>query len=474
MRTMVLTRFVPLAVLGALAACTVGPDYHAPEPVLPAALAAPDGMPTAMAPVEHWWIALGDEPLSGLIDAALAGSPDLASAEARVQQARAQARVTGAALYPTLNADGRVSRDKLSRNGENLALIPFTPPRTEFTDYRIGVDAAWEIDLAGKTRRDVESAVARLGSATETRNDARAVLAAEVAGAYVDYRLAGARLALAEANLAGADEVLRLNGLQQQAGWASVADGRRAAADREASLAAVAPLTADRDAALIQLGVLTGLDPGAVRQRVGGTGALPRLPDAVPVGLPADVLRRRPDVRRAERDLAAATADVGSATAAQFPRLTLVGDFGWDSVHSGELTSAASRYWNFGPQLSVPLFAGGRLRAQTEAASAGRDAALAGYRATVLRALGDAETTIVRYAAERHRLAALTGQAAALHAAAELERLRFQAGESSRVESIGADHAERVAADVQLVSEAQALRAYAALGKALGCGWQAP
>ena len=474
MRTLLPGRLVVSPALVALAACTVGPDYRAPEPPPPAARVLADATLTAMAPVERWWTALDDAPLSGLIDAALAGSPDLASAEARVQQARAQARVTGAAFYPSVNADGKISRDKLSRNGENLALIPFTPPRTEFTDYRVGIDASWEIDLAGKTRRDVESAIARLGSVTETRNDARAVLAAEVADAYVDYRLAVARLSLAADNLAGADEVLRLYGLQEQAGWASVADRRRAEADREAAVAAVAPLEADRDAAYIQLGVLTGLEPGALEARLGEAGTLPHLPEQVPVGLPADVLRRRPDVRRAERDLAAATAVVGSATAAQFPRLTLVGDFGWDSVHPGELTSAASRYWNFGPQLSVPLFAGGRLRAQTDAAVAGRDAALAGYRATVLRALGDAETTIVRYAAERHRLAALTTQAAALRSVAELERQRFRAGDSSRVDSIGADHAGRVAADGQLVSEAQALRAYAALGKALGCGWQSP
>lgn len=458
----------------ALTACTVGPDYRAPEVPPPATLMATgDGIST-LAPIERWWTALEDPDLSYLIEAALAGSPDLAAAEARVQQARALARVAGASFYPSLSADGKVSRDKLSRNGENLALIPFTPPRTEFTDYRVGFDAAWEIDLAGKTRRDVESAVARLGSATETSNDARAVVAAEVANAYVDFRLALARLELARENLAGASEVARLYRLQRESGYASIADERRADADREAAVAALAPIAADRDAALVQLAVLTALDREAIRQRLGEAASLPKLPEEVPVGLSSDVLRRRPDVRRAERDLAAATADLGSATAAEFPRLTLVGDFGWDSVHPGELTNAASRYWNFGPQLSVPLFAGGRLRAQTEAARAGRDAVLASYRATVLRALGDAETTIVRYATERRRLAALGAEHAARRSAADLERKRYAAGDSSMIDSIGADHAARAAADGEVVGEAQALRAYAALGRALGCGWQAP
>jgi outer membrane protein TolC len=190
------------------------------------------------------------------------------------------------------------------------------------------------------------------------------------------------------------------------------------------------------------------------------------------VGLPSELLRRRPDVRRAERELAAATADVGGAVAAQFPRLSLVGDFGWDSVYPGTLASAASRYWNIAPQLTLPLFAGGRLRGQVQAAEAARDAALASYRATVLRALADTESSLVRFATERSREASLVAAAASLDANLSLERRRFEAGDASMIDVLAAERAANLAADQRAASDGQLVQDYIALGKALGGGWQ--
>ncbi|HXN09969.1 MAG TPA: efflux transporter outer membrane subunit, partial [Steroidobacteraceae bacterium] len=366
---------------------------------------------------------------------------------------------------------GRIGRDKLSRNGENLALIPFNPPTTQFTDFRLGLDASWEIDLAGKTRRDVEAAVARFESSAESRNDARVVLAAAVGDAYVDYRGSAERLAIAQRTLGSQEETLRLVTLERGAGLASDTDLRAAQATRLQAAAALAPLAAARQSALFQLAALTGTDATALAGELAAAVAIPAVPPSTAVGLPSTLLLRRPDVRRAERELAAATAEVGGAVAAQYPRLSLVGDFGFDAVHAGQFASAASRYWNFGPQLALPLFQGGRLRGSIKAAEAARDAALASYRSAVLQAFSDTESAIVRFASERQRESGLADTLTSFEAAHALERRRYSAGDASMIEVLAAQRASDAAADEDAASRAQLARYYIALGKALGGGW---
>ena len=300
-----------LPFLAVVAACAVGPQYRTPALPLPVAYAAVNPALSRDAPADRWWSAFGDPVLDALVEAAIADNPDLATAEARVRQMRARARIAGAAFYPGATAMARVSRDKLSRNGENLALIPFTPATTQFTDYRLGFDTAWEIDLAGRTRREVEAAVARFGSAIESRNDAQVVIAAEVTSTYVEYRVADARLSLARRNVAAADEDLRLVGLQEHAGVASASDLGRGEADRQATVARVPALESARDGAIFRLAALTAQSDAALAVRLAAPMAIPAVPAVTPIGLPSGLLRRRPDVRRAERELAAATADVG-------------------------------------------------------------------------------------------------------------------------------------------------------------------
>lgn len=461
-------------VLLVLGGCAVGPKYLGPAPSeLPPQYPALDPGLTAAPAADRWWELLADPLLTQLIEAALADNPDLAAAEARVRQSRALARAAGAGYRPTLDATGRISRDKLSLNGENLALIPFTPPVTAFTDYRIGLDAAWEIDLAGHTRRQVEAAVARFGSRAETRNDARVVVAAEVASGYVDYRVAAQRLVLARQRLATLDESARLVHLQQQAGLASDSDLHAADAERLSNSGVPATLEATRLAAQLRLAALTGQPAAALATRLEVDGAIPVVPVESPVGLPAELLRRRPDIRGAERELAAATADVGTAVAAQFPRLSLVGDAGFDSVRAGDLTSAASRFWNFGPQLSLPLLAGGRLRRQAEAARAAQEAAIAVYRGTVLRAIAETETAVVRFAASRRDAEGLGAAAEQLTDRARLERLRYDAGDVSMLDVLSAERSANRAADQRAESAGRLAVDFVALQKALGGGWQA-
>ena len=470
-------RQVPVATalaVALLAGCAVGPDYQSPDTgeLTPAAFPAAEGTLPGAAPRERWWDAFGDPVLADLVDRALVGNPDLAAAEARVQQARAVARAAGAAFYPTLDATARISRDQLSSNSEMLSLVRIKPSTTQFTDYRIGFDAAWELDLAGRTRREVEAAVARLDSTRETRNDARLVVAAEVARSYVEYRVAAARLEVANAQVANLDESRRLTALARAAGEASEADLAAAEAERLDAAGAVAPVEAELQSATFALAALTGDSVESLAARLAGPAAIPATPATAPVGLPSDLLLRRPDVRQAERELAAATADVGSAIAAQFPRLTLVGQFGWDSVDSGTLTDAASRYWSYGPQLSVPLFEGGRLRSQADAARAAREAALASYRGAVLRAFADTESAIVRYAAELRRQSQLTEALARRESNLAHERRRYEAGDVSQLDVLAAERLVHRAADQRALSAGQLAQDYVALGKALGGGWQ--
>lgn len=465
-----------VALMLVLSACALDPDYRAPaaDGLVPAGYPAQaTDLPVAgaVAPASAWWRAFGDPVLDGLVDAALASSPDLVAAEWRVAQARALAEAAGAQYYPQASIDGRVGRDELSRNGENLALIPFKPAHTTFTDYRIGFDASWELDLFGHTRRQAEAAAARAGSVEQSRADARVVIAAETARGYLEYRTALRRLAVARASEAAYAKTAELVGLQHAAGIASDLDLSRAQTDAIASSAVSPALEADRRAALFRLSSLTGLPVADVDARLGGTVGEPAAPPGVPAGLPSDLLLRRPDLRRAERDLAAATADAGVAAAERFPRISLVGDLGLDSVHPGDLTQAASRYWNFGPQVSVPVFSAGRLRSQSRAADAAREAALASYRSSVLNALADVETALVRYGADVRRSQALQEAGARIEGARSLTRLRYEAGEATLLEVMDAERAVQAVGDQRAAVDGQVGLDYVALQKALGGGW---
>ena len=299
------------------------------------------------------------------------------------------------------------------------------------------------------------------------------MIAGEVAATYVDLRVAQQRLGVAQRQEEEANQILRLVGLERSAGIVGDEEVHHARADLAGAAAAVAPLEAAAEAALQELAALTDTMAEALRSQLTQGVAVPMAPRAVPVGIASDLLKRRPDVRRVERELAAATADLGSAVAAQFPRLTLVGAGGLDSVRAGDLGAAASRYWNLAPQLSIPLFAGGRLRAQVKAAEAARDAAVANYRASVLRALAETESAIARYAAARTRMSAAEDASKALGGSVQAVERRQASGEASMIEVLAARRSADQAHDQQLSAIGDFSRAYVALNRSLGGGWRA-
>lgn len=455
------------------AACATGGHLRLPDAASLTPSTYPDAEVSAGPPaVDRWWTQLNDPLLNELIAEALRDNPDLAAAEARVSQSRALAKAAGAAFLPELDGAVQGSRNQLSRHSENLALIPFNPPQTTFTDYKVGFDASWELDLAGRTRHEVDAAVARFGSAEESRNDARVVVAAEVASAYLEYRINKERSRIASDNRAAYAETLRLVGLQHRAGMASDLDLQRAEADKLANDAVLPSVDAQWHVALYQLTALSGDSRADIGSRLGESASLAAIPPTVMVGIPSDLLRRRPDVRRAERDLAAATSDVGVAVASQFPRFMLVGDVGLDSIRTGDLVSAASRYWDFAPQLTVTVFSAGRLRNQVEASVAARDAVIASYRSTVLNAVADAESALVRLSAERSRAASYAAACRALEGSLALVRRRYQAGEAALTDVLDVERSLNQLTDLRAQSAGQVLLDFVSLQKALGGGWQ--
>src|SRR6185295_6612763 len=324
-------RTLPLAALLALASCAVGPNYRAPTPAelhAPAAWHAPIPEGAAPGDLSVWWQQLGDPVLTGLIEESLAASPDLDLARARLREARARRHLAAAGLLPTVDASAGASASRSNgSSGEH---------------YDAGFDASWEPDIFGGGRRSIEAAGADLESTEAGLQDTQVSLAAEVALNYVDVRSFQGRIALAEENLKRQGETLDLTGWRFQAGLVSQLDVDQARAAREQTRAAIPSLHTSLEAAKNRLAVLIGQAPGAVEDRLLEPAPIPPVPEQVTVAIPADVLRQRPDVRAAERALAAQTARIGVAEAARYPSFRLSGSLGIGGISLAALTGGSS------------------------------------------------------------------------------------------------------------------------------------
>ena len=457
-----------------VAGCAVGPDYVAPDMAARLPAQFDNGGPYARAArvPDRWWTALADPALDQLVADALARNQDMAVADANIRQARAALGIAAGAQGVQAEATSRAGRDRVSRNSEELANLPAAEhARTMFDNFRVGFDASWELDLFGHAARGVEAAKARLDGVEAQSQDVALRVAAEVARDVVDARALRARTDNAAAQQRDAESLLRLARLQEAAGAVSPGEVVRAESAAHAAAAAAPPLEAARRGVLAALGVLVDRPAGEIDALLARSAPLAAAPSAsLPIGLPTDLLNRRPDIRVAERQLAAATADVGVAVADRYPRLSLVGSGGWNSLTLGTLGDAASRTWSFGPQLALPLMAGGRLRAQVQSREAQRDAALASYRRTVLAALADAETALARYQGERQRVAELEAARVGQAHEADLADRRYQFGETSQVEAIQARRQLADLDELRLASQQALSGDLIALFKALGGG----
>lgn len=456
----------------ALAGCAaVGPDYAPPASTAPAGwrqldpAAAPAVRAQTPDDLAIWWQRLNDPLLTQLMDEALRASPDLRSAQARLREARARRDAADAARYPDISASGNASRSRSSRETGSGATRNF---------FSAGFDASWELDVFGGARRAVEASEADLDTARASLDDTRVSLVAEVASTYVNVRALQLRLGIARANLDAQTETLQLTDWRQQAGLVNAQDVEQARANLEQTRAQIPVLQASLAEAEHQLDVLLGLQPGSLHARLAEAGDLPALPAQVAVGIPADTLRMRPDVRAAERRLAAETARVGIAEAARYPSFALNGSIGVEALTLGALGSGDAGTTSLLAGVTAPLFNAGRLRAQVEAQDAVREQAQVAYAQSVLTALQDVENALSALARSQARQGALTNAADAARNAAALARQRYTAGLVDFQSVLDTERTRLSVEDSLASTRADGVLALIRLYKALGGGWSPP
>ena len=462
-----------------LSGCTtVGPDHREPQVAVPASYVEPYAGGEAR--LERWWRGFGDAQLAGLVEQALAQNLDLEMAAARIREARAMEGVAGAGASPQLAAEASVTRQRISENA-----IPAPPgagggggsgfglPGQEFTTFRAGFDASWELDLFGRNKREREAATARTGAALWNRRDVEVAVAAEVASAYLRLRTLEGRIANAEAELARRERFEQLVAARARGGLVTGQDLEQQRSERSAAAAAIPALQAEAKAQIHALGVLTGQAPGALATQLAAPAAgIAPSPPAVPPGLPSELLRRRPDIRAAERELAAATADVGVAVADLYPRISLTAAPALVSTALGSLLDWGSRSFSVGGALHWPLFDGGRRKANVEVRGARQEQAMIAYRKAVLTALQDVEDALGRVDGDRRQLAELELARTSAGRAEEIARTRYRGGLVTLSEVLVAQQ-RRLSLEEQVIETRGALaRDTVALVKALGGGWQ--
>jgi multidrug efflux system outer membrane protein len=446
----------------ALAACAVGPDYRPPA-TPPAAFleAAPAGL--VEEPFElAWWRQFDDPVLDGLIGRALAGDLDLEVAAARLSETRALLGNARRQRWPDGGAEIGYAASTAQQPG-------FTDTRQEITSYRGGLASVWELDLFGRTRRGVEAATADAEAAREDLRAARVAVAAEVAATYIGLRGTQKRLEVARANRDNQRETLRLTQVRLRLGRGTELDVASAEASLAETAGSIPPLVAAAAAARHRLAVLLGARPGALDAQLAPRDMPPHV-TTLAVGEPESLLARRPDIRAAERRLAASTARIGVAEGDLFPRLSLSGFVGFIAGDAAELGESASRAWSLTPVLSWSGFdAGGR--AKVAAAEARTAEARADYERTVLRALEETEDAFVDYGQGRERLVHATQQATASRRAAELARIQYREGALDFLRLLDAERSVLQAEDAVAAAEANVNAAVVGIYKALGGGW---
>jgi multidrug efflux system outer membrane protein len=383
-----------------------------------------------------------------------------------VKEARAFDRESRFDLAPTVTAGGGYTKQRYSTE-QTLGAFG-----REQQLYDAGFDAAWELDLFGRVRRGVEANRAQSAAAVATLRDAQVIVTAEVTRTYFELRGAQSQLAVARANVANQQETLHLTQVRLDAGRGTELDTSRAQAQLSTTLAGVAPLEAAVAHDIHRLGVLTGREPNALTDQLAPPAALPPLPGIAAVGSPAELLRRRPDIRVAERELAASTARIGVAIGDLFPKVSFTGTAGYVAGSAAALGDRGTDAYTIAPGISWAALDLGRVHQRVVAARAGNEAALARYEQTVLRALEETEDALVAHARARERLAHVEQAAQASATAAQLARVRFQNGLVDFLQVLDAERTQLEAEDRLAQSRTEAATSLIAVYKALGGGWQ--
>jgi NodT family efflux transporter outer membrane factor (OMF) lipoprotein len=472
---------VPL--LLSLAGCTVGPTYSGPPTAAPKAakatafVRAGTDTITNAAPVARWWEALDDQTLNALIVRGLANNPNVTIADARLRQARAALRLEKANALPKANASALYAHARLpgvqfQQSESSDSSSSGSGGATDLNLYNVGFDASWEIDLFGGQRRAVEAARANSGAAEADLADAQVSLSAEVAQAYLNLRERQRRIALSQTSVGMQERMLGLTRQRFERGTASKLDLTRLQNQLDGTRADITPLRAELDSYLNALATLTGDEPGALDATLSPAQPIPLPPAQVAVGDPARLLQNRPDIRAAERRLAADTAKIGQAEAARFPSLSFMGIIGLGGTKASNLTHLDDFTALIAPQLSWNFLDFGRNKARVIQAEGVRDETEARYHNAILTALRDAEDSLSRFRYRRMTVATLARAKAEADQVETLSEQRYRAGTTTLIDLLDARR-QQISAEQSLVqAEANLTRDFVAIQKALGLGWQ--
>lgn len=504
--------------------CTVGPGYHAPTPELPEAWhqTATEGLAQGEVDLEDWWHVFDDDTLSDLVKRAAEGNLDLRLAVLRIREARALRGIAAGELLPSLAGQGGWHRARASANGlmgglpsapgkgeqfantvargiagsalsqglgtafpgapavtNSLAsglmgLVP-TPTRlaeTEATDlYATGFDASWEIDVFGGIRRNIESADAVVAAAVEDYRSVLVSLLAEVAATYIDIRALQSQIDATQRNIALQKETLSLTQVKFNADLVSELDVRQAETNLATTQSELPLLEAGLSVAIYRMGVLIGREPATLYDELSQVRDIPKPPAETLIGVPVDLLRRRPDIRAAERRLAAQTARIGVAAADLYPRFTLSGTFGFEATDINHMLDSRSVTYGFGPALRWNIFDGLRNLNRIAAQQAATHQAYVSYEQTLLQALQDVESALVAYTREQVRYAALARATEAGRRSAQLAEKRYQDGLTDFQNVLIAQRSLVNLETALAQSRGQVAVNLVALYKALGGGW---
>ena len=464
-------RTLALLVLLAAGCAAVGPDHQEPRADLPAAFDQARGARIAAGPAEvvGWWRAFEDPLLDALVERATRENLSLQEALSRVREARALRGIEESARYPTLDAELAWLRRGESDNTPFGAFVP------DSDLYTARFDASWEVDLFGRVRRSVEAADADLGASVEDARDVLVTLVADTAAAYVELRSFQQRLAIASTNVELQQQTLDLVRTRFDAGLVGERDVAQAGANLETTRARVPELEFGALRAEHRLAVLLGITPGALPPELAAlreAAPVPRAPAAVAVGVPADLVRRRPDVRRAERELAAETARVGVLEADLYPRLAIAGSLGLAAEEAGDLFESESGFFGIGPILRWNVFDAGLRRQRVEAQDELAQQAFLRWRASVLRAIEETENALAAFVRQESRRTSLAAAAGETRRAVELARAQYEDGLTDFQAVLDSQRELAALEDDLAQSDASVATNLVAIYKALGGGWQ--
>jgi NodT family efflux transporter outer membrane factor (OMF) lipoprotein len=441
-----------------LTGCTVGPNYQSPKTVVPSSWSGIDGQKTGIVDMVHWWTTFNDPNLTSLIERAVKSNLDLKQAESRLRQARAARRVVSAGNWPTVNATGSYTRSDSAGGTNDL--------------WKSGLDAVWEIDVFGGVRRNVEAAKADIQAAVENQRDVLVTLCGEVAINYIELRGFQQEIIISQNNLNAQRHTADLTRRRFNSGLVSALDVANADAQVGNTASQIPTMEASVQRTIYSLSVLLGLEPAALLTELSPASSIPPTPPVLPAEIPSDLLRRRPDIRRAEAQMHAATARIGVAAADLFPKFNLAGSAGYQTGASfSGMINSQNTFWSMGPSVDWQIFNAGRVKANIEVQKALAEQAGLAYQSTVLTALKDVENALIAYAKEQQRNKAIQDTVAATRKAVDLAAELYTEGQTDFLSLLDAQRSLYASEDSLVQSTRNLSTDVVSLYKALGGGW---